>query len=441
MRTHTTRFLWIVLASIAGFFLCTTQPAAAQKTQKAKAKANSRFYFLFLSDVHLGTEIDSVDYGYDANPVLWDTVRNKIEQILSSKTPPAFILYTGDLPEHISATTTTAQRDTNISTMLTDLQQLAVRHRLPLFYMPGNNDGLAGDYCFFTDPQGQTPFSLVNGFSPYPYLPFNIQKQRSPKGAYMISGSHLADGYYSAHIMDHLRIICLNSVVWSSSLCNYCLNGQGCGVQTSIGDSQMNWLKQQLREANKAGDKVYIAMHVPPGNDAWGSRNHPCTPMPMWADMESQYAWKDTFLSAVARYRKTIAGMFYGHTHMDEFRLLYPDSITNKFMQVAISCPGISARSYNNPGFKLVYVDQQSKMPADFATYYVTPNPITWQQPYWFSRQKGVPAASTIHDALQRMSNSQVVNLLDSIYTVKHGYASYDTLGMKVRPGATQCNN
>lgn len=421
----------IVIASAAIFFYRSSGETASTSAVQSEITPNSitpagKFYFLFLSDVHLSANTRSSNYGDDTGTDLWNTFQVKIDSILNSPNPPAFILYTGDMPKHGGQYDTT-QRNINLDSVLTDLHRMSATKNIPLFYLPGNNDGLGGDYCLFTDENGRTPFSLLKGYSPYPYKEFNIAETSGGSGAYMISASNLASGYYSAMIRKGLRIISLNSVIWSSQVCDQCY--ENCQLQPGAGDAQIAWLQQQLANAADSGDKVYVAMHVPPGADAYASRNDPSNPVMMW----QQPAWQNQFLKAISQYKQTVAGIFYGHTHMDEFRLLYGDSAGNAVSQVAISCPGISPRSGNNPGFKLVTVDGVSKFPTDFTTYYASVGPVVWGQPYSFSTLSKAKPGVPIYETLMQMKPAERNKLLNYTYKVRHGSSGFDTLGLYVK--------
>lgn len=244
----------------------------------------------------------------------------------------------------------------------------------------------------------------------------------------MISGENLASGYYAAKITKGLRMISLNSVIWSSQLCYNC--NADCQPQPDTGQQQMNWLKDQLKNAADSGDIVYIAMHIPPGIDAYLSSNNPSNPTYMW---QNDARWQNQFLKAIALYKQTVAGIFYGHTHMDEFRMLYGDSLNNTISQVAISCPGVSTRNYNNPGFKLVTIDEATKLPVNSITHYVTLKPLKWQQPYPFLPPSGSTVYTSIYEALSNMSAADRKKLLQSIYAVKYkNTPAFYSLGLDV---------
>lgn len=432
------KYCRLVLAFIVlhlAFTNCSPRRAASLESKGIPVAGQDDNYFLFLSDVHLVSDEKITTSTSDAGTDLWDSVQNKIVAILSSAHPPRFILYTGDLPEHGGSSDTTL-RNINIRSVFKDLQKFSQINNTPVFYLPGNNDALAGNYCFFSDATGRTPFSLMDEYNPYPYNAFHVSATPLKSKTHMISDTNLSAGYYSAKIMDHLRIISLNSVIWSSTLCNSC--SQKCGDQQQESREQMDWLSQQLKAASNAGDKVYLAMHIPPGVDAYLSYTKGSQVM-MWANDLSKAGtpnWQNEFLALVDQYRNTISGVFYGHTHMDEFRALYGNPSQNSITQVAISCPGISVRNGNNPGFKLVQYDPKSKLPVNFTTIYVSNvNPVTWApKPYRFTDFLKVSKGSSIYESLRSATDAERKRVLDSIYNVKNGSPEdYDTLGLNVK--------
>lgn len=425
---QTTAFLLCIVLAAACISLGCSSRRVSGNTGNGDVSI-TKPYFLFLSDVHLADEktltiSDTTDTGTD----LWDTVQRKIHSILNSSNPPAFIIYTGDMPEH-GGNYDPAQRNINIDTVLVNLHRMSQVKNIPLFYSPGNNDALDGNYCLFSD----STFSLVNGYSPYPYQAFNISKTPVGNKAFMISDENMASGYYSAKASNRLRIISLNSVIWSRSVSTSC--PQDIAMQLPAGDKQMMWLEQQLASAAFEGDKVYLIMHIPPGADAFSSRNDPSNPVMMWGTDTDKSTWQNQFLQKMSAYKNTVAGIFFGHTHMDEFRLIFDPVNEAQINQVAISSPGISPLFGNNPGFKLVQFDEKTKLPTDFVTYNTTVGPVKWQKPYWFSQFSMVKPGPSIYDQLKSMSPTDRKILLDSIYTVRNGVPQnrYDTIGLNVK--------
>jgi sphingomyelin phosphodiesterase acid-like 3 len=425
-------FLFSIVFTAASIGLGCSSRKASRSTVFTNEINTGKPYFLFLSDVHLAANRPYTDStGEDTGTDLWDTVRRRIHSILNGPNPPAFILYTGDMPEH-GGNDNPSQRDINIDTVLVNLHQMSALKNIPLFYSPGNNDALGGNYCLFSDSANKEPFSLVKGYSPYPYQAFNVSKTPVSSGAYMISDTNMPSGYYSARISKGLRIISLNTVMWSSSLSSRC--PQDAAFQLKEGNKQMIWLEQQLAGAAMEGDKVYLAMHVPPGADAFSSQKNPALPVMMWGTPGDASTWQNDFLKKISAYKNTVAGVFFGHTHMDEFRLLF-DPVSDTVNQVAISSPGISPLFGNHPGFKLVQFDAGTKLPTDFITYYATVQPVRWQKPYWFSQFPMVKPGASIYDQLKKTKPADRNVLLNSIYTVMNGVPKnqYDTLGLNVK--------
>lgn len=153
----------IAFAISIAFSNCSSRKITSGNVPLINAAGPGKPYFLFLSDVHLAANRATTDYGEDAGTALWETFRIKIGSIVDSTNPPFFILYTGDMPEH-GGSSNPFQRDINIKDVLSDLQQMSAAKNIPLFYLPGNNDALAGNYCFFTDDNGQNAFSLIQQY-------------------------------------------------------------------------------------------------------------------------------------------------------------------------------------------------------------------------------------------------------------------------------------
>jgi sphingomyelin phosphodiesterase acid-like 3 len=145
-------------------------------TVNAQRKSTAAHHFLFLSDIHLDTYATTTDYGADTGMDLWALFLRKADSVMAGPDAPRFIVYTGDLPSHLNPCCylppgQRSSHNNNIDTILTGLRRLADKYNKPLFYMPGNNDGLAGDYASFADEELQTPFSLVpDKADPYPAL-------------------------------------------------------------------------------------------------------------------------------------------------------------------------------------------------------------------------------------------------------------------------------
>jgi sphingomyelin phosphodiesterase acid-like 3 len=388
--------------------------AAFRKGNGTLKTAKKHPTFLMVSDAHVDTKSKSSEYGGDTGMDLWHAFLRKMDEILSGPHAPEFIVYTGDLPAHYKcggtchlAPADRAQHNADIDTALTDLDRLAKKHHKPLFYVPGNNDALAGDYYSFADEAKQTPLSLVHTSGYFFPQEGEIKTGAAPQ---MASDPEPGMGYYAAYPVKNLRLIVLNTVIFHQAF-----TPVDHTSQQADGDKEIKWLAEQLADAAAKNEQVYLAMHIPPGMDPLHNR-------PMWAHLPKgrKDDWQDEFLNLVSRYSTTIAAILYGHTHMDEVRRLY-DSTGRTVTAVAISGPGVTPQHYNNPAFRLVDYDAESKQPLSFTTYYTSPDAVAWgKNSYTFSDAYGGKGGISIYDRLRSMPLDTLANRMNRIYLVKH---------------------
>ncbi len=376
--------------------------------------------FLVVSDIHLNEQrpvsADKEDTGKD----LWKLAQTGITARLQGPNPPDFVVYLGDLPAHSNATPTT-DHDQDIGLVLGGLRSIAqAPPAIPLFYLPGNNDSLEGDYCEFSDQKTglKVPYSEDAGHeADWPGI--NAQSCSAVSGQpCIIDDSHRDLGYYSAYpTTDHkLRLIMMNTVMFSTNSC-----GDGWSGRQDQGDDQLTWLGDQLSDAS--GEKVLIGMHIPPGNDRYCTSEGVHKGV-MWSDSNQQ----DTFLELLSKDPKQIVGVLTSHTHMDELRMLHgPQGLFG----LAVSAPGISPNHGQNPGFKTVYYDRGSTFGLqDFVTHY-TEVPLSatsdWSSCYSFRNAYGCHAsAATMLDCVSGQSHDQLKRGLDSTFLVKKAVPSCD---------------
>jgi len=432
-------FLWGCEKTVEGG----GKPSPSPEEEVGAAQVST---FIHLSDIHLDDTLKGdIEHGEDTGLKLWAATKIKLASILDGPDAPSFVLYTGDLPAHYSCHSTCfledgseneEKHDQDLTAILQDLGDLVKKNQIPFLYAPGNNDALDGDYYSFSDAEGNTPFSLVND-EQYSFPALNASKPCGNPPC-TVSNPDGAMGYYSARPIAGLKVISLNSIILGR---NY-FETDGVS-QKEAGNAQMVWLGQELEGARKVGEKVYITMHIPVGEDAYAIHDNikrkkegkPLKPTWMWSHTPStEDSWLDQFLGYAGTYQEEIAGIFYGHTHMDEFRRLY-DSSGTAITEVAISAPGITPLHYNNPGFKVVHYDAKTMEVMDFETHYTHPNDHQWSL-YRFSDFSGCPEKKTFCDCVSEMALTAAGAVMDSIYTVRNGVPGYDVVpGIEVMPG------
>lgn len=339
-----------------------TPPVAVAPTPAIAAAAATPGTFLALSDIHfVGTSgVTCYQPGDETDSALWNAAQIEAKQVIQAE-KPAFAIYLGDLPSHCSG-----HPDSEFTIALDGLANIAGTGT-KLIYVPGNNDSLAGDYGPFT-ATGGTPLDSSTAWGGKPVL--------NARPGDMIDVSNLAMGYYAVYAVQAtatapaLRVLALNTNIFTA---RYDRN-----VPTYQGEvnAELEWLNAQLRAARAKGEKVIIAMHVPPGTDGYGGAtmwNSGLTYTGSDPDLTAGWWVQRAFLEMVAAYRPEIVGVLSAHTHYNGIRRLRDCSrklpLLGAFTELDVSIPSITTDHRNNPSMKLFSYDGAFEW-TENVTYY-----------------------------------------------------------------------
>ncbi|CAG8462547.1 18014_t:CDS:2, partial [Cetraspora pellucida] len=118
----------------------------------------------------------------------------------------------------------------------------------------------------------------------------------------------------------------------------------------------LKWIVDQLDEAEKLGEKVWILGHMSA------------------LDQDSFPSMGVYFSQIVARYTDTIVGQFYGHSHWDEFNVIYDKSINDsskdpEAVGIAYIAPSVTSFKNMNPAFRVYEIDKVTKKILNHYTY------------------------------------------------------------------------
>ncbi|TKA54510.1 hypothetical protein B0A53_03203 [Rhodotorula sp. CCFEE 5036] len=178
--------------------------------------------------------------------------------------------------------------------------------------------------------------------------------------------------YARVHPGTDLKIISLNTNYWYKQ--NFWLYDSDVPVWDPNGI--LSWLADELDLAEKAGQRAWIIGHMPFGKvDAMRD--------------QSNYANQ-----IFQRYHDTIAAHFYGHSHVDEFEIAYPD-YDNRTAETANGIAYISGAltpTSGNPVFRVYDIDPDTYEVMDFVPYYANKTDPQFQvdpiwKPYYSARQ------------------------------------------------------
>lgn len=242
---------------------------------------------------------------------------------------------------------------------------------IPIYVALGNNDTPCGDYRLDPDSDflRRTGRILAVGLPP-------SQRQLALK-------AFAAGGYYSVSMaapMRDTRLIVVNDVFLSP---NYSTcSGKADPAATS---AQMAWLQDQLAQARRLRQRVWIMGHIPPGIDPYATAagmKNVCT-----GAAPALFLSSDKLGDLLSQNAGVIRLGIFAHTHMDEMRLLHPQGggpgVALKIV------PSISPVDGNNPSFIIAHVSRALATLQDYqviAASNQTGIAATWSKEYDFEQ-------------------------------------------------------
>ena len=213
---------------------------------------------------------------------------------------------------------------------------------LDVYMAVGNNDSYQKDYM--ADPQslffketGQSWSSLIR------------EKNQENMQRVFQQG-----GYYAIDPFENLRLIVLNTVLFSSK-------AKGNKIAKAAAQ-ELDWLHGELVSAKNRHQKVMLAMHIPAGMDIYATLQFRLFRLIEFWDA----FYTKRFEEELKTFSPEIVGIFAGHLHADWFQIL---TLSNKNRIPMTGTPAISPLFGNNPGFKIYTYSKSSQKLTDFITY------------------------------------------------------------------------
>ncbi|STX28409.1 acid sphingomyelinase-like phosphodiesterase [Legionella beliardensis] len=352
-------------------------------------------HFLTIADIHYGSN-NTIGNGHDTGDVLWTTTLKKLHEL---QRQVDFSIVLGDLPTHslplLSNKTQKAQYEAKV---FQDLYKANSQHK-PIFYVPGNNDSLTGNY---------QPFAK-NGSSPLDYA-YNWQGACAYCQELIIDKTAMhSDGYYSSYVLPNNKEVLL-IVLNTTQFAKLPWLAMPYVKQSRDANRQLKWLESQLK--NNKAKQLLIAMHEEPG-----------------VDYHKQAIWQENYLQAFIKllnnYQQNYQqiSLLTAHSHYDELRKI---TLTNGKPIYAYATPAISRSHYNNPAMKVFHLNDEFYL-QDFTTHYSL-NESQWTNHYYhaiaaendaiFSTCAGLPLAA----CLDTLPTEKLCDLMEGkfIYSTKN---------------------
>ena len=233
-------------------------------------------------------------------------------------------------------------------------------------------------------------------------------------------------GYYEADLpVGGARAIVLNDVFWSSNYTNPC----GKPGEDPGGD-EMSWFRSALAAAPRG--PLWVIAHIPPGPDVYTTLQNAAAGKGTSMFLDAKY--NDAFLSALVKGGVTMS--IAGHTHMNAFRVIGPDSSTPIVPMLLV--PAISPAFAGNPSYDIVDVDGASAAVADYRVFVLDDlaalsrdprHAAKWRREYDFDGTFGGGAVDAHHlDAVEQAMfvDGRVRARFEQFYDGESGRASID---------------
>ena len=329
-------------------------------------------------------------YGtYGKNETNYNLLKVSLENMAAVYKNPDFVIFTGDFIAHeFHDRFKTANNgsleglDPFIKKTVTFMVLMFKRYfpNVPVYFSLGNNDSYAGDYLLA--PAGQFLKDTTSIVS--------VNWLYSGANKTSFSTTYPIGGYYTVvpPNLQNARVISLNTIFFSVKF-------QTDFTEYDPAEKQLEWFEAQLKAAKVKNEKVWLLLHIPPGTNVYSTLH----------DNQYKSFWKTAynakFLKLVTTYSSVFTAGFAGHTHMDDFRLVFDRSAEPLKAAMFIHiCPAVSPQFGNNPGFRYLDNAPGTFSVNNYEVYYLDlgiETPGEWAKEYSFKKtygQTGVNAAS-----------------------------------------------
>ncbi len=216
---------------------------------------------------------------------------------------------------------------------------------VPVYVALGNNDTDCGDYKL----DAHSAFLADVGEEVAKSFPAAERKE--------IAESYAAGGYFSARLpVEHARMLVIDDQFLGAKYAT-CAGKQ----DTAPGEAQIAWLREQLAEARRTRERVWVMGHIPPGVDLLSTASHPrevCG-----AKGPRMFLGSEALVEVLEDYSDVVALAVFGHTHMDEVKILRGQGAKMVPVKVVSS---ISPINKNAPSFTLAQVDRKTAELRDY---------------------------------------------------------------------------
>jgi len=184
-----------------------------------------------------------------------------------------------------------------------------------------------------------------------------------------------SSAHYTQVLKRGLRLVSMNTQ-WNDQI-NWYLY-----LMESQYEAELEWLQNILNGSRAHKEKVILMGHISPGKGA----------------LSLLSKWAHRYVDLVSEYQDVIVGQFFGHTHTDEFEIMY-NNVTKAPFGISYLAPSLTTFVGRNPSVRVYEFDSNFKL-LDYVQYYVNltqtirTNRATWEQLYRATTYFGLPDLS-----------------------------------------------
>lgn len=242
---------------------------------------------------------------------------------------------------------------------------------IDVFPVFGNNDSYYGDYELYSN--GKLYHDLQSVW-------INLIKNKTNRA--LMASSFSKNGYYAVEVRPDLRIIILNTVLFSTK-------ADGKGINQAAWE-ELDWFHDQLALAQAKQQKVMIAMHIPPGIDIYASLEFRLLRLvDLW-----KLDYTKRFEAELRKFSEEVLGIFVGHLHTDWFQIL---TLSNVHRIPITGTSSISPIYGNDPSFKLYTYSLARQRFVKFETYTYTRAQHLWRQISYQNKKQNMNTDELCH--------------------------------------------
>ncbi|GKT35705.1 hypothetical protein ADUPG1_008808 [Aduncisulcus paluster] len=347
-------------------------------------------------------------YGCDAPKPLVDVMMEDLQLYLSDHDDVTQVITLGDFPAHEYTNQSDWLHSFMNSTSFLFSAVDAVSD-VPIFPTIGNDDC----YPNYTIPAGSS--DLLDIIT----LVFDNFFESDEEAEFFAEFGGL-----KRELSDTITLLSFNSIYYSpkhNSKKLHVLRGEKVEYEDDPA-GQFAWLESEFQIAQEAGKSVWLATHIPPGVNAYDSRDQ-------WVD---QYT--DSFLDILAQYPNLVTAFFSGHYHQVEYKFVAETPI--------FVCPGISACNGNNPGYSIFEYDDSTGLIVNQTVRFLDIRNANRDSDTSVSQLMSYSDAypSTIDEGfISGLSLSELAEDIRTNVKIWEQYYDYQLLGYNPSRGQTAC--